>query len=148
MKEVNIIPVTKIKRPKTNDDFRPLSIQSSLSKIFEIIMLEQIETFIQISQPFDQFGFRPGRSTVCLLRKCNINIVHNMNCGHSTILILLDFSKAFDTIAHDILIKKLYKVNFSQSTVAFLTSYLRPQTISNNNKSKPREIYSGVPHMI
>ena len=104
MKEANIIPVPKIKRPKTNADFRPLSIQSSLSKIFEIIMLDQTETFIQISQPFDhQFGFRPGRSTVCLLRKCNINIVHNMNSGHLTILILLDFSKAFDTIAHGIL---------------------------------------------
>ena len=37
MKETNIIPVPEIKLPKTNSDFRPLSIQSSLSKIFEII---------------------------------------------------------------------------------------------------------------
>ena len=64
MKEANIIPVPKIKLPEINADYWPLSIQSSLLKIFEIIMSEQIETFIKISQPFDhQFGFQPGRST-------------------------------------------------------------------------------------
>ena len=116
LKQADIIPVPKKPKPKDNADYRPISIQSILSKVFESALLKQIQAFVDKTNPFQhQFGFRPGFSTVSLLRQTNNIINNNLKKGLLTILISLDFSKAFDTIAHHILLTKISSLGFSQS---------------------------------
>ena len=63
--------------------------------------------------------------------------------------ILIDYSKAFDTIEHETLIKKLVSLNFSNSAIKIILSYLtnRQQFVQvNDEQSSCRPIYFGVPH--
>ena len=66
-------------------------------------MLQQIENFVQQNNVISkqQFGFRPGKSTEDLLQKLNTKIRSNLKGGYLSILLLLDFSKAFDTLPHE-----------------------------------------------
>ena len=149
LKNSKITPVAKVKTPKNNSDYRPIAIQPLISKIFEKVMLLQIEDHLQVIKPFEhQYGFRPGLSTVSLLRHVNQIVVDNLNQGLLTVLILLDFSKAFDTIAHHILLEKLSLLGFTPPALKLILSYLRPRTVKtivNNISSKSLEINSGVP---
>ena len=80
-----------------------------------------MEQYLKFLKSYEhQFGFRPCRSTLSLLHSLNANIIENLNNGMLSILILLDFSKAFDTLAHDILILKLYKLGTYLNILAYL----------------------------
>ena len=69
-------------------------------------------------------GFRKGFSTGSLLLKLKDDIKKAMHAREISIVALVDFSKAFDTIAHDIVIKKLHKQGFSKRFLQWLMSYL------------------------
>ena len=64
-----------------------------------------------------------------------------------TVIILLDFSKAFDTLNHVILMKKFINLKFSSNVLSLITSFLHGrvvQTVVNNKSSKWENIYAGV----
>ena len=121
-----------------------------MSKVVEKVLLDQIETYIfkQKNILHCQYGFRPKRSTVILLNKLNKKIRMNLSNGNLTVLLLLDYPKAFDTIAHDILIFKLHKIGFNTSALRLILSYLRErqvQTFANEELSTSCHCLSGVP---
>ena len=126
-KKAHVLPIPKVKNSLKLEDYRPISIQTTLSKILEMAMLQQIENFVQQNNVIStqQFGFRPGKSTEDLLQKLNTKIRLNLNAGYLSILILLDFSKAFDTLSHEKLISKLLKVGFGIAATKLLINYLR-----------------------
>ena len=71
-----------------------------------------------------------------------------MNKHEITLSVLIDYSKAFDTINHELLLKKLVEFNFSNSTKKILMSYLtnRHQFVQIKDKSsKELPVYFGVP---
>ena len=150
LKQTKIIPVPKTKASIKPENFRPIAIQTTLSKVFELIMLKKMHHHFDNLMIFKgkQFGFRPGLSTVSLLLKVNQHIQLNLNKGHLTVVIFLDFSKAFDTVNHEILLRKLYKYNFSTQALKTIASYLRSRTvrtISGEQISKSVNIDAGVP---
>ena len=59
-----------------------------------------------------QYGFRPGRSCEHALLKAQNNILHSLNRNKVSLLLLIDFSKAFDLVEHSILLNKLVKYYF------------------------------------
>ena len=71
-----------------------------------------------------QAGFRPGHSTTTALACLTDDIGRAIDRRMVTILILFDFSKAFDSIPHDKLLEKLRKINVSDNALKWLYSYL------------------------
>ena len=112
---------------------RPIANLCELSKLFERIIHNQIVSFVKANNNFDsrQSGFRSAHSTQSAL----LGIVNKISLGidqrRVTILVLFDFSKAFNTVSHCHLLTKLKKLNFSDSALSWLFSYLsgRSQSI-------------------
>lgn len=100
-----LTPVEKISRPMSINDYRPISLIPIFSKILEIIMKTQMNSHLDGINGIAelQSGFRKyHNSTSAVLKICE-DIRKNINKKYLTILLLLDFSKAFDHIDHSIL---------------------------------------------
>ena len=108
LKIAKISPVFKAADRQNPTNFRPISILSSLSKIFEKILHKRIMGFLlttnQITE--QQFGFQPKRSTIEALVG-NVGRIRRLLDSIMNVLgLFLDVSKAFDTVDHGILLKK------------------------------------------
>lgn len=98
--------------------------------------------------PSKQSGFRSGYSCATALADVIDDLNRAMDKDKISILILLDFSKAFDNINHKILLAMLKFFRFNNTSVSLLKSYLyqRKQIVQiDNMSSTPLEITSGVP---
>ncbi|VEN44264.1 unnamed protein product [Callosobruchus maculatus] len=98
--------------------------------------------------PETQSGFRPGYSCTTALLTVTDDIITAIDRGKSSLLLLLDYSKAFDTLNHDLLISILHFVGFSKDAVKLMTSYLlgRMQYVSTDKGDSSRQTVScGVP---
>ena len=95
-----------------------------------------------------QVGFCKGHSTSHAIISLVERINRALNPGKITIGVILDFSKAFDTIQHHILLKKNYVYGIRSNILKLIESYLanRQQYVSiNSNNSKHKPITCGVP---
>jgi Reverse transcriptase (RNA-dependent DNA polymerase) len=146
-----IVPVAKIKDPCRLKDYRPISILPALSKALERIMKDQIVAFCDARGLLNSFqsGFRPGHSTTTALLKITDDIAKDLDRNFISILVLLDFSKAFDTVNYKLLCQKLKNFfHFSESAVLFVNSYLtgRSQCVfANGALSSFLPVTQGVP---
>ena len=151
--ELKIARVTPIYKegPKTDvSNYRPISLLGSFSKIYEKIMhVRLINFFDSYNLLFDsQYGFRPGRSCEHALLNAHDTLLKSLNNRQVSILLLLDFSKAFDTVDHNILLAKLAHYGIRGPALKWLRSYLsdRKQYVSvNNSDSSMTKITYGVP---
>lgn len=147
-KYAKVIPVPK---SKSCQEYRPISILPFLSKVFEKIMHLQITDYLSTHDLLTdrQSGFRPKHSCITALTDVTNCIRHNMDNNEITLLVLLDHSKAFDCVDHDILCSKLHsQFNFSTTAVKLLSTYLHHRTQSvliGKHVSTPLETKSGVP---
>jgi hypothetical protein len=123
-----VIPIAKISDPLEPKDYRPISILPALSKALEMVMRDQIVGFLDCARALDRFqsGFRKCHSTVTALLGVSDDIYRMLDQKMVVALLLLDFSKAFDSVDHELLCRKLVRFfGFSSSAVRFLESYLR-----------------------
>lgn len=114
-----ITPVAKVRSPSTPSDFRPISLLCQLSKILERIVLDDLIKYLRNSALIDQhqYGFVTGGSTQAALVRVLDAVRHATDRREVTILVLFDFSKAFDTVGHAKLIDKLAAFNLSCSVL-------------------------------
>lgn len=120
-----IIPVFK-KGDKSNiENFRPITIINNFSKVFELTLYEP--TFIYMRNRITEYqhGFMKGRSTITNLFCLTQYISDSADANSQVDVIFTDFSKAFDRLDHNTLLKKLDIVGFSTSLLTFFDSYLR-----------------------
>lgn len=137
-------------RHRQNDSYeKPISILPTLSKACENLLKDQIVqylTFKKLITPF-QSGFREHHSTSSTVIKVCQDI--NKDSNMATILVLIDFTKAFDLIDHNIFVAKLEKqYNFSAEACNLFKSYLggRHQLVEiNGSRSQFRQNERGVP---
>ena len=148
LKLADITPTFKQGDKTCAKNYRPISVLPVVSKFFERIMQNQI--FSHVEQYLSPFlcGYRKGFSTqyalVELIEKWK-NIVDNQ--GYSG-AVLMDLSKAFDTINHDLLLAKLHGYGFDKQSLRFVKSYLTERwhrTKINQSFSSWAELLSGVP---
>ncbi|CAK1594935.1 unnamed protein product [Parnassius mnemosyne] len=125
-KDAQIIPLPKKSNPKSFCDYRPISILPFLSKILERLVQQQLNLFLNQNNLLNTFqsGFRPGHSTVTALVKITDDIRAGMENRQVTILTLLDFSNAFNTVDIDILLAVLRSINVSPAATDWFRSYL------------------------
>ena len=123
MKLADIIPVHKKDDKTDKSNYRPISGLPSGSKIFEKILHKQIGKYIETFLSKYLCGYRKGYSVqyalIALLEKLRIQLDKRGYGG----AILMDLSKAFDTLNHDLLIAKLHAYGFSKSAFVLSKSY-------------------------
>ena len=112
--------------------YRPISVLSFHSKIFEKIMYEYVVEFE------DKFGFRKHHSTqhAVLSLIHNYNIIHSQETDHMVISAFLDLKNAFHCVSHTIFLKQLYQYGIRGATHKWFTSYLicRTQYVAVDDK--------------
>ena len=148
LKNAKIVPVFKKGDSMLLENYRPISVLPSLSKIFEKVMHIQLNDHFKPLLYESQYGFRANHSTELAAIE-NIDIVIDaMEKGDLPLNIFLDLSKAFDTIDHDILLYKLFNYGIRGNSYNLCKSYLsnRHQYVQLNEvKSKMSLIKTGVP---
>ena len=150
LKVAKVIPLFKKGDPQNPSNYRPISILNAISKLFERVIGKQLTYFLEHNNILtgDQFGFRRGRNTTQAVLKITENLKENLNLRLQTLGIFVDFSKAFDTINHDILLSKLEFYRFSPTALNWFKSYLsnRSQFVQiGNTESSRKPISCGVP---
>ncbi|GFV54734.1 RNA-directed DNA polymerase from mobile element jockey [Trichonephila clavipes] len=108
------------------ENYRPISLLSSVGKIFEKILLERIKAFCNENYiiPDFQHGFRENTSTLHQLLQVNNQVIHGFSQRMITGGVFLDVQKAFDRIWHKGLIYKLIKRNFPPYLIHIINSFL------------------------
>ena len=128
MKIARVMALFKNKGEKTSpSNYRPISILPIFSKVLEKVVNQQVQTFITTNKLIfpNQYGFQCNKSTCDALLKFSDKCFRALNDSESVLGIFIDFSKAFDTVDHQILLKKLnIYYNFSDSSVSWFSSYL------------------------
>lgn len=149
-KVATVLPLPKVNNPVNFSDLRPISLLSVLSKVFEKIIYGQIFKYFSTNDlfPSSQSGFRKGYSTATVLLKVLDDIIEAADRGETSALVLLDYSKAFDTLDHRLLCAKLRSFGFDDRTILFFENYLsgRSQIVQVDGKrSRSRPVNRGVP---
>ncbi|KAJ4438908.1 hypothetical protein ANN_14862 [Periplaneta americana] len=143
-------PLPKVNSPTSAKDYRPISILPVLSKALERIIHKQLSDYLIEFNLLDplQSGFRNGHSTSTALLNVTEDIRAAMDKRQATVLVLLDYSKAFDSVDFDLLLTKLQTLHLSDSAITWMYSYLtgrQQRVISNNRFSSWRTVDTGVP---
>ena len=109
MKIAKVCPIHKSGETNDPSNYRPISILSSFSKIFEKIITIRLRSYVEKEQILSncQFGFRKKHSTYMALLKLYDTISEAIEKNEYCVGIFVDLSKAFDTLDHNILIDKL-----------------------------------------
>lgn len=150
-KIAKIIPFPKKQKPMETSDYRPLSLTNNLGKILESIILERLHHHIEEKEliPKFQFGFRHGHSTVDALSHFREKITEAINNRKSMAVCLFDIEKAFDTVNHHDIKRRLTDSDIDANTYAIVDSFLSGRQafvqISDNNPSNTFSINRGVP---
>ena len=120
-----------------------------LSKVFEKVVLNQTEKFFSLNKVLCDYqsGFRKNHSTYTCIFFLNDKILKGFDDGLVTGMILIDHKKAFDTINHDIVLKKLSIIGFSNHIVKWFQSYLSNRKFTENLENSISEVSNicGVP---
>ena len=148
MKTAKVIPLFKKNTRSDVSNYRPVSILSIVSKLLERTVYNQLESFLVSNGLLYelQSGFRGNYSTDSSLIHLTDHIRNQSAKGLYTGMIMLDLQKAFDTVDHDILCRKLKAMGVD--SVEWFRSYLsgRTQAIHvNNTMSDFDNIVCGVP---
>ena len=150
LKIAKVIPLFKSGDTTLFNNYRPISILSTFSKIFERIFYNRVYEFLNNENILYelQFGFRKAHSTQLALLLLLDKLSNAFENEDYAIGVYLDFSKAFDTVNHSILLDKLYHYGIRGVAHKWIQSYLenRKQYVSYNGVQSPLQyITCGVP---
>ena len=145
-----VTPIHKKDNKESIENYRPVSILPIFGKIFEKIIYKRLYTFFTANDILsnEQFGFRKGHSTSHALHKSVDSITTSTSSGNHVLGIFIDLSKAFDTLDHRILLRKLENYGVRGQALGLLKSYLsdRSQYVSFlNTTSETMNVKYGVP---
>lgn len=146
-KHALVVPLFKSGDSSDFNNYRPISLLPIISKILEKIVADQLTCHIEVNRLFSntQHGFRPRLSTETALTVITDKIYDNMDSKKISILTLCDLSKAFDSISHEILIRKCAKLGIDSF---WFSNYIQNRSQSvriNNTISEEEYLGYGVP---
>ncbi|XP_075162787.1 uncharacterized protein LOC142235420 [Haematobia irritans] len=121
------VPIPKKANPKSEGDFRPISILSTIDKVFERIIYEKLSNYFECNKLlYDlQFGFRRGCGTEDAVLNVMRYVCQGLDKGYCGVAgIFFDFTKAFDMVDHQILLKKLECYGVQGPELKLFRSYL------------------------
>ena len=131
-------------------NYRPISLLPILSKTLERVVRKQLVQHLtdnHLLYPL-QSGFRSGHSTTTALLHCTNDWYTALDRGLLVGVLFLDVSKAFDTVDHSLLVRKLSTLGVAPQGCKWMESYLEHRTQSTlvgSSVSDPLTLPSGVP---
>ena len=129
-KVARVVPVFKAEDPTQFSNYRPVSVLPVLSQVFERVINARLVNFFDKEQIIipGQYGFRAGHSTAMAI----LDMVEKIRSAWSeksvAVGVFIDLKKAFDTVDHDILLKKLEHYGIRGHSLKLLKSYLEGRT--------------------
>ena len=149
-KIARVIPLYKNGQRNIPGNYRPISVLPAISKIMERILYDQLYSYLTTFELLSdsQFGFRKSHSTASALLDCTNEWYVNLDRKMFNLVVLIDLKKAFDTVDHQILLRKLELYGIKGQALTLLKSYLtnRNQKCQiKNSFSSERQIKCGVP---
>ena len=150
LKIAKVVPIFKKGDCALTNNYRPISLLPVISKVIEKIIYNQLSLYFESNKLFfdSQYGFRPNHSTEQATLELTDRIISAMDNNDVPIGIFLDLSKAFDTIDHTILLKKLEHFGIDGIALKLLKNYLtnRKQYVRLHDvNSNLLPINTGVP---
>jgi hypothetical protein len=150
LKLAKVIPLFKKDDPALFNNYRPISLLLSVSKIYEKIVHNQLLCYFTNNNLLfaHQYGFRPHHSTEIASLEFVDRIFNLLDEDKIPFSIFMDLSKAFDTLNHDILLYKLSYYGVKNASLSWFQSYLsnRKQYVNfNDTKSSVSLLSLGVP---
>ena len=145
-----IRPIPKTQNPVSPSDFRPISLLPALSKIYEKILSDQMKKYFSEEKLLSTFqsAYTKNHSTGTVLLDITDFVFESFDKGEIVILVLLDYSKAFDCANHQLILAKCKALGFQESALRLLSSYLsnRSQKIKiDEDESNWCKLINGVP---
>lgn len=149
-KSANVVPLHKKDLKCSISNYRPISLLSTVSKIFEKVVFKYIFNHFRDNFILSNFqhGFLPGKSTCTQLLEVFQTFCSAVDMGKEVRVIFLDISKAFDKVWHKGLIFKLKRAGISGNLLEWLIDYLsnrRQRVVINGQHSDWGFIQAGVP---
>ena len=150
LKIANVIPMFKKRDRRNPEIYRPISLLSSLSKVFEKFLQSRMIKFCEKNciTSGNQYGFRSNRSCIDAIVSFTEIIRTEIDRKSLRQACFLDLQKAFDTLDHKILLQKLEKYGYRGPIHDMMKSYLsdRWQYVDMNGKeTNQNQITTGVP---
>lgn len=146
-----VIPIPKVINAQTVDKYRPISVLSTIDKIFEKILFEKLMNYLEENNLLCkyQFGFRRGCGTEDAVVNVVQYICKGLDDGFNGVAgVFFDFTKAFDLVDHNIMLHKLQYYGVQGSELLLFKSYFsnRKQYVQiNDSKSVMASVKCGVP---
>ena len=153
--DLKIAKVTPIYKAGDNSDvsnYRPISVLPCSSKILERLMYNRLYKYLKENNILyeKQFGFQSGYSTNNAIVQLVDKIYDSSEKEQFTLGVFIDLSKAFDTVDHSILLKKINFYGITDKNLAWFESYLSNRKhymeIGENSKTDLKHVTCGVPH--
>jgi len=146
-KHALVVPIHKKGDKNDPSNYRPISLLPVLSKILEKVVADQLQKHLETSKKLtkQQFAYRRHRSTEHALLDIMEKVYHAIDNKCVALLVLLDLSKAFDSVCHAILLEKLQELGIDKF---WFEDYLRNRTQSVkilDTVSAKQELEYGVP---
>ena len=145
-----ITPIPKSGALNDVNNIRPISLTALPGKLLERHVHTQLVSFLEENNLLyeNQGGFRKNKSTTQTVHHLINQIANAKNDDKYSLAVYLDISKAFDSINHDLLLQKLYKIGIRGMGLKWLQNYMydRKQVVVNGGQESSKQtIICGVP---
>ena len=124
LKLADVTPVYKNKSKNSKDNYRPVSILSNISKIYERCLYDQIQVFFESILSKYHCEFRRGYNSQHCLMTLIEKWKKSVDNGGAFGALFTDLSKAFNCLSHELLIAKLDAYGFDKNVLKLVNSYL------------------------
>lgn len=150
MKLAEVVPLFKNKDRQLTENYRPISLLITISKLLEKIIYKRTYGFLQQTQQLynSQYGFRTNHSCENAISELLGTILKAKEIGYSTACLYLDLSKAFDTLEHDTLLAKMEIYGIRGTANTWFKNYLNNRTLKakcNRTVSDQYKVEYGTP---
>ena len=148
-KLANVVPVHKKGTKNNVENYRPISLTSIIMKTYEKIIRDELMARCREKISNNQHGFLPGRSCETQLIPFYDDLARTLNSCSKIDVIYFDFTKAFDSVNHDIILDKLKnQYDIDGLLLKFFVAYLKDRVqrvVINGEFSENKPVLSGVP---